>query len=454
MSNVNDTICAQATPPGRGGVGVIRISGPLAKKIANEMLGFSPRPRFAHYTPFYSTDKTVIDVGIVLFFENPHSFTGEDVIEFQGHGGPVVMDMLLQTIMSQGARLAKPGEFSERAFLNDKMDLTQTEAIADLINASSQEAARCAVRSLQGEFSNAINQLLEKLTQLRMYVESAIDFPEEEIDFLDEGKVVEKLQDLIHEFKLIHEKAVHGARMNEGATLVIAGKPNAGKSTLLNALSGTDVAIVTEIPGTTRDVMREHIVIDGIPINIIDTAGLRQSHDVVEIEGIRRAKMEIEKADRILLVIDKSHDSDADIAKQYAELSTYLPNTIPVTIIANKVDKFHLPASLEQHENMDVLNISAKNHIGISMLRTYLSEKIKGTALVEGVFLARRRHLDALARVEIALHQGYEQLLKHKAGELLAYDLAQAQQALSEITGVFSADDLLGVIFSEFCVGK
>ncbi|MEX0624753.1 MAG: tRNA uridine-5-carboxymethylaminomethyl(34) synthesis GTPase MnmE, partial [Saccharospirillum sp.] len=301
-----DTICALATPPGRGGVGIIRVSGAGAAAIAVAILGHRPQVRNAHYGPFFDADQQPLDEGIALFFANPNSFTGEDVLELQGHGGPVILDLLLQRVMALGARLARPGEFSERAFLNDKLDLAQAEAIADLIDASSSEAARSAVRSLQGAFSKEIHSLVEQLIRLRIYVEASIDFPEEEIDFLSDGKVQSDLAAIIGQLDRVTEAANQGSLMRDGMTVVIAGRPNAGKSSLLNALAGNDRAIVTDIAGTTRDVLREHIHIDGMPLHIIDTAGLRDTPDAVERIGVERAWQEIEQADRVLLMVDAS----------------------------------------------------------------------------------------------------------------------------------------------------
>src|SRR5690606_25310979 len=308
-------IAAIATAPGRGGVGIIRVSGERALTIAQVVLGITPKPRYAHYGPFRAVDGTVLDEGIALFFPNPHSFTGEDVLELQGHGGPVVLDLLLKEVVALGCRLARPGEFSERAFLNDKLDLAQAEAIADLIDSSSEQAARCALRSLQGVFSAQIQALVEDLTHLRMYVEAAIDFPEEEIDFLAEGKVSGDVQALRERIELILANARQGSILREGMTVVIAGRPNAGKSSLLNALAGREAAIVTDIAGTTRDVLREHIHIDGMPLHIIDTAGLRDSDDPVEQIGIQRAWQAIREADRILLMVDAGTTSETEPAR-------------------------------------------------------------------------------------------------------------------------------------------
>lgn len=446
-----DTIAAVATPPGRGGVGIVRVSGALVPTIAIHVLGKLPKPRYAHYSDFNDANNETIDIGLALYFPGPNSFTGEDVLEFHGHGGPVVMDQLLQCIIHHGARLAYPGEFSERAFLNDKIDLTQAEAIADLIDSSSQQAARCAIRSLQGEFSNRIHQFLEQLIHLRMYVEAAIDFPEEEIDFLSDGKVENDLQNLLTLLSGIIKEAQQGAVLREGVTIVIAGHPNAGKSTLLNQLSGRESAIVTDIPGTTRDVMREYILIDGVPLHIIDTAGLRDSDDQIEQEGIRRAWQEIEKADRVLLVIDGRELEGLDLKQP---ITSQFPSDIPVTVLVNKIDLMEGKAHLEKKENIDYLYISAKQGLGIDLLRQYLREQLGFEQINEGSFIARRRHLQALNAALDVMQKGQQQLNSHCAGELLAEDLRVAQHYLSEITGEFTSDDLLGKIFSQFCIGK
>jgi tRNA modification GTPase len=444
---MSDTIAAIATPPGRGGIGIIRISGPQTKTIAQTVLGVVPQPRFATHTVFLDQDNTAIDDGIALFFPHPNSFTGEDVLELHGHGGPIVQDCLLRRVLQCGARLARPGEFSERAFLNDRLDLAQAEAIADLIDAASEQAARAAVRSLQGEFSKHIQQLVEKLIHLRMYVEAAIDFPEEEIDFLSDKKISSELKNILQELQIVSATAQQGSLLREGMTVVIAGKPNAGKSSLLNKLSGRDSAIVTEIPGTTRDVLREMIQIDGMPLHIIDTAGLRDSADPVEQEGVRRALAEIEKADQILLVLD---DKDEQIEK----LPTFISNKKHLTIIHNKIDLTNKSTGIFKKNAMPVIYLSAKTGAGFDLLREHLKNCMGFNSHTEGNFIARRRHLDALQRAEHYLLNGEQQLANHKAGELLAEDLRLAQQALGEITGEFTADDLLGKIFSSFCIGK
>ncbi len=445
-----DTIAAVATPPGRGGVGIIRVSGPKARKVAEALLGGCPAPRQATYLPFYDSDNATIDQGIAIFFKAPFSFTGEDILELQGHGGPVVLDMLLSCVVKLGVRLAQPGEFSQRAFLNDKLDLAQAEAIADLIDSSSVEAARSALRSLQGEFSAHIQTLVEALIRLRIYVEAAIDFPEEEVDFLADSAITEQLQEIIANLKNILAQAQQGCLLREGMNVVIAGQPNAGKSSLLNRLAQRELAIVTDIAGTTRDTLRHELSIDGLPIHIIDTAGLRESSDAVEKIGIQRAWREIEQADRILLLVN---NSDGITAADQAIIER-LPNTIAVTVIRNKIDLSNGSASISDGALGKEIALSAKTGSGLELLTQHLKECVGYQSAGEGSFMARRRHVDALQRgVDLVLH-GQQQLLLHQAGELLAEDLRQAQDALNEITGEFSSDDLLGKIFSSFCIGK
>lgn len=450
-----DTIAAQATAPGRGGVGIIRVSGPKAKTVAQQLLGRCPAPRNAEYLPFTSHQGEVLDQGIALYFPGPNSFTGEDVLELQGHGGPVVMDLLLAEICQlEGIRIAKPGEFSERAFLNDKLDLTQAEAIADLINASSVQAAKCAMHSLQGDFSRYVHQLVDQVIHLRMYVEAAIDFPDEEIDFLSDGKVESDLMAIIDQFQGLRQQAQQGAIMREGMKVVIAGRPNAGKSSLLNALAGREAAIVTDIAGTTRDVLREHIHIDGMPLHIIDTAGLRESADVVEQIGIQRAWDEIRQADRVLFMVDSQDTQATDPAEIWPEFVDHLPANIGVTVIRNKVDLSNEQAGFDDSASSPVLRLSAKADVGIDLLRQHLKQIMGYQGHSEGGFIARRRHLDALDKAGNHLYSGLEQLQAHVAGELLAEELRLCQQHLNEITGEFTSDDLLGKIFSSFCIGK
>lgn len=449
----NDTIAAQATPPGRGGIGIIRISGPLTTTIAEAILGRVPKARQAQFLPYLNEDGQIIDEGLAIFFVSPHSFTGEDVLELQGHGGPVVMDMLLQRTYALGARPAKPGEFSERAFLNDKMDLIQAEAVADLIDSASRQAARLAIRSLQGEFSRRVHVLVEQLTELRMYVESAIDFPEEEIDFLADGQVQSRLNVVLQELENTQRSAQQGNLVREGMTVVIAGRPNAGKSTLLNILAGRETAIVTDIPGTTRDILREHIHIDGLPLHIIDTAGLRDSGDAVEQEGVRRAWDEIKKADRILLLHDATRKFDTVEQTLLDELSQAGP---PLTVVYNKMDLIANTDKTPDVVGKDVINmyVSAQTGEGLENLKQHLKESVGYQASGEGQFMARRRHLEALEAAHQHLEQGGAQFRTMMAGEILAEELRLAQQVLGEITGEVTADDLLGKIFSSFCIGK
>ena len=448
-----DTIAALATPPGRGGVGIIRLSGPDSASIASRMLGHCPPPRQAHYGPFHGQSEA-IDEGIAVYFAGPHSFTGEDVLELQGHGGPVIMDLLLERCLQLGARLARPGEFSERAFLNDKLDLAQAEAIADLIDATSRHAAENAVRSLQGEFSRVVHALVQRLIELRVYVEAAIDFPEEEIDFLADGHVATHLQEVADALENVRKAAGQGALMREGMNVVIAGRPNAGKSSLLNALTEQDTAIVTDIAGTTRDVLREHIHLDGMPLHIIDTAGLRDTPDAVEKIGVARAWAEIEKADRVLLLVDASTTDAVDPLDIWPEFVERLPDRSRLTLVRNKIDTNQEPAGIDLSTPQPTLRLSAKTGTGVDNLKQHLKDIMGYSATTEGRFSARRRHLDALDRAREALSAGQAQLKGYGAGELLAEDLREAQQALGEITGEFSADDLLGEIFGSFCIGK
>lgn len=453
--NHSETIVAQATPPGRGGVGILRVSGPQAADVARLVLGKLPRPRHADYLPFMDNHNVTLDQGIALWFPGPNSFTGEDVLELQGHGGPVILDLLLKRITSiSGVRIARPGEFSERAFLNDKLDLAQAEAIADLIDASSEQAARSALNSLQGAFSLRINELVEALTHLRIYVEAAIDFPDEEIDFLSDGKIEAQLNQVIARVNDVRAEARQGSLLREGMKVVIAGRPNAGKSSLLNALAGREAAIVTDIAGTTRDVLREHIHIDGMPLHIIDTAGLREASDEVERIGIERAWQEIEQADRVLFMVDGTTTRETEPAVIWPDFITRLPASLPVTVVRNKADITGEEARIEKVNGHSLIRLSARSGEGIEVLRNHLKASMGFAGNTEGGFLARRRHLQALALASTHLLQGKEQLTGTKAGELLAEELRAAQLALSEITGEFTSDDLLGRIFSSFCIGK
>jgi len=450
LSSGSDTIAAIATPPGRGGIGVARVSGPAVPAIAAALLGELPAPRQAVFRRFRADDGSILDEGIALFFPAPHSFTGEDVLELQGHGGPVIMDLLLARVLEIGARPARPGEFSERAFLNDKLDLAQAEAIADLIASDTAVAARAALRSLQGEFSSRVRELVEELIELRMYVEAAIDFPEEEIDFLADGEIAGRLRDLRERLRGLRATAGQGRLLRDGMSVVIAGRPNAGKSSLLNALAGREAAIVTAVPGTTRDVLREHISIEGMPLHVIDTAGLRASDDPVELEGIRRAWTEIAAADRILLVVDDR----SGLTVEERTLREQLPENTPVTVLLNKIDLSGRPSAVRDGEWGTEIWLSAKTGAGLDLLREHLKTCMGYHGGGEGIFMARRRHLEALERAAAALERATYQLEVVRAGELVAEELREGQNALAEITGEFTSEDLLSRIFSSFCIGK
>jgi len=444
------TIAAVATPPGRGGIGIVRLSGTATRNIAMAMLGKLPAARHATFANFLDVLGQPLDRGLAIFFPAPHSFTGEDVLELHGHGGPVVLDMVLHRALELGAHLARPGEFSERAFLNGKLDLAQAEAVADIIEAGSQAAARSALRSLEGEFSQRVHTLVEGLTRLRMYVEAAIDFPEEEIDFLADERITQELDMQARAITALLASAQQGVLLHDGMTVVLAGPPNSGKSSLLNALATRDTAIVSPVPGTTRDVLRERIHIDGMPLHIIDTAGLRESQDAIESEGIRRARAQMERADRLLLVID---DSVSD-ARPAREAEALLPAKLPRTVLRNKIDLTGRPPGIKQTQGEVEISLSAKTGEGLEHLHQHLKECMGFQSAGEGTFMARRRHLDAIRRAEAHLAQGNARLRESRAGELLAEELRLAQQALSEITGEFTPEDLLGRIFSSFCIGK
>ena len=446
MQSSTDTIAAVATPSGRGGVGIIRVSGNDAPIIAEKILGQLPKPRYALHCPFKDANNANLDDGVALYFPAPHSFTGEHVLELQGHGGQVVLDMLLKRCVELGARIARPGEFSERAFINDKLDLAQAEAIADLIDSSSEEAAKSALRSLQGEFSKLINQLLTQLIELRVYVEAALDFPEEEVDFLADKAITDRLDNIKQALDHLFNQAKQGSLLREGMNLVIAGRPNAGKSSLLNALSGNDVAIVTDIAGTTRDVVKEHINLDGMPLHIIDTAGLRESDDVVEQIGIQKAWEAIEEADLVLVLRDDSLDDDSE----HIAILDKIPPHLPQLIVHNKVDKSGHDVGVVDDE----IYLSAKQGLGIETLKEILKQRMGYQSNTEGSFIARRRHLTALEETATAVENAEIQLKTFNAGELMAEELKLAQEALGQITGRYTPDDLLGEIFSSFCIGK
>ncbi|OGT49834.1 MAG: tRNA uridine-5-carboxymethylaminomethyl(34) synthesis GTPase MnmE [Gammaproteobacteria bacterium RIFCSPHIGHO2_12_FULL_41_15] len=448
---MNDTIVAKATPPGRGGIGIVRISGPHTQRIAQRILGKLPKPRCAEYHAFQDEQSTPIDFGIALFFQAPHSFTGEDILELHGHGGPIVMDRLLRCILLKDSRLAKPGEFSQRAFLNDKIDLIQAESISDLISAQSEEAACAAIRSLQGVFSDKMNQLVNELIALRVHVEACIDFPEEDIEKLKNTPMEDKLRRLQNNVAQTKQAASQGALLQEGMSVVIAGVPNVGKSSLLNQLITREMAIVTPIPGTTRDVLREEIHIDGMPLHVIDTAGLRETDDLAEQEGVRRAWQEIEKADMILWVVD-----DDKIAHEWPviqEKAKKRTKHIPITIVKNKIDLSGEVAEQCSFNGYRLIRLSAKTGDGVALLRDYLKEYMGYRPTEASVFLARRRHVIALDRAQQYIDNAIAMDQKRQ-WELLAEELRLAQNALSEITGDFTSDDLLGEIFSQFCIGK
>jgi len=444
LPSLNDTIVATATPPGVGGVGIVRVSGSLAPDIARKMLGSLPEPRTATYRHFSNDTGDEIDAGLALFFPAPASFTGETVLELHGHGGPVVLSLLLESAVALGARLALPGEFTQRAFLNDKLDLAQAEAIADLISSGTEQAARAALHTLSGVFSGAVNALAEQLVRLRMHVEAAIDFPEEEIDFLDDDALLQRLEACGATFDSLSEQATVGRVLRDGYRVVIVGKPNAGKSSLLNRLSGEDAAIVTEVAGTTRDILREQINIDGLAVELIDTAGLRDDPDRIEEEGIRRAREAMKTADAVLWIQDASDATEA-------QLDEALPEGADIIIVRNKID---LSGESAQPADDGVIRLSAKTGAGIDGLQQRLRTSAGYKNLGEGAFTTRKRHVDALARARAHFEAGRDALKDTKAGELLAEELRLSQEDLGEITGAVSSDDLLGRIFADFCIGK
>lgn len=443
--NDNDTICAIATPPGIGGVGIVRVSGPDVPRLAKETLGALPQPRRAVFSEFLGADGEVLDTGIALYFPAPASFTGEHVLELQGHGGPMVLRLLTDRLLHLGARAARPGEFSERAFLNDKIDLVQAEAIADLIESGTEAAARAAQRSLEGRFSQEIQALQKAITELRVFVESAIDFPDEEIDFLAESDVAARIDAVADQLSTLLDNARQGRLLRDGIVVAITGRPNAGKSSLLNLLAGSDVAIVTEVPGTTRDVLREQIHMDGIPLHLVDTAGIRDTSDAIEAEGIRRARAALETADIVLNVIDASEPHE----------SAREPATHRIDVF-NKIDLLddEQRRALEESAGRTAVLLSAKTGEGQAQLQSLVLDMVGATGSPEGSFSARQRHVDALRRVGEHLGAGRIQLVEHEAGELLAEELRLAQKALGEITGEVTPDDLLGEIFASFCIGK
>lgn len=475
-----DTIAALATAPGKSGICVVRVSGPGAASIATSILTFTPTPRTAHLSQFKDACDETIDEGIALFFKGPASFTGEDVLELQGHGGLSVQKLILDRVLSLGARLANPGEFSERAFLNNKIDLVQAEAIADLIDANSAQAARSALRTLSGEFSNKVNHLVAELTKIRVNIEAAIDFSDEDIDIITESRVKEGLREISESLALALSQANKGMLLKEGMQVVIAGEPNAGKSSLLNALSGNDSAIVTSIAGTTRDLLSEQLQIDGMPVHITDTAGLRLSEDVVEQEGIRRAADAVRKSDKVLLVIDSSVSASQNLSEDVNGLHELPLSLVPkllldepalfakTLVIFNKADltpgatlgrgALTVPASLRARDGvpakLESITLSAKLNDGIDALRDALKESIGFNSMIEGAFVARERHLIALRAARELIASAEQCLVDGVPFELAAEDLRLAQNELGRITGQITSDDLLGEIFSTFCVGK
>lgn len=442
-----DTIVARATPAGRGGVCIVRISGPRVGPIGRALLGELPAPRQAVLRDFRDARGEPLDRGIVLYFPAPHSYTGEDVLELHGHGGAVVSQILIERIVALGARLARPGEFTERAFLNDKLDLAQAEALADLIEAGSQTAARAAQRSLRGEFSAAVLALNEQLTQLRTWVEAAIDFPDEEIDFLDSAELRERVAALDGAFRRLEATTRQGCLLRDGLQVVIAGRPNAGKSSLLNALAGYAAAIVTPVPGTTRDLVRERLDLDGLPVEIVDTAGLREATDLVEEEGVRRARQALALADHALVVVDASLPDAAGVTAGLAELPASR------TLVRNKIDLTNEPPGYASPDGA-IVNVSALTGAGLDALRQRLKAVAGFHPEGEGLMTARRRHLESLARAREAFEAARAHLKQQRAGELMAEELLRAQNALAEITGEFTSEDLLTRIFSAFCIGK
>jgi tRNA modification GTPase len=446
---MTDTIVARATPAGRGGLCVVRISGPGAAAIAQVLLGSKPAARQAVLRDFRDATGEVIDRGIALFFPGPRSYTGEDVLELHAHGGATVSQMLIDRAVQLGARIARAGEFTERAFLNDKLDLAQAEAVADLIDAGSRTAALAAQRSLRGDFSAAVLALNEQVTELRAFVEAAIDFPDEDIDFLDSDQLRERLDRAQETFAGLESATRQGCLLRDGVHVVIAGLPNAGKSSLLNALAGYDAAIVTPVPGTTRDLVREHLDIDGLPVHIVDTAGLREARDVVEEEGVRRARNELARADHALVVVDAGTAAAADSTA----LLEALPPALTRTLVRNKID---LTGETPGEDSADgaIVNVSALTKAGLGALRERLKSVAGFHPYGEGLLTARRRHLDSLQKARAAFDAARAQLTQHHAGELMAEELLQVQNALAEITGEFSSDDLLSRIFGSFCIGK
>ena len=450
MLNDKNTIAAISTAQGQGGIGIVRLSGNDALKIAKKICSGTITPRHVGFHNFQDESQETLDQGIVLYFSNPHSFTGEDVIEFQGHGGQAVLESILSLCIKYGAKLAEPGEFTKRAYLNNKIDLTQAESVIDVINATTLQAVKSASYSLTGKFSSKINSLLEKIISLRVYVEACIDFPEEEIDFLEQGKVIEKLHNIIAEIDAILDVAKQSELLKNGINLVLIGQPNVGKSTLLNALAGTEKAIVTKIPGTTRDLITSQISIKGIPINVIDTAGLRETEDEVEQLGINKTWEAIQTAHVAVLLVD--------ITKGSGDYEEFILNKLPKGIkklrLFNKIDLVTREASVENNNNEIIIYLSAKLENGIDLLKNTLIERVSDNFhqdSEQSMILARSRHIYALNNVRQSVTKA---LINKESSELLAEELTQAQHELSAITGDYTNDDLLGKIFSSFCIGK
>jgi tRNA modification GTPase len=444
-----DTIAAIATPFGKGGVAIIRISGPQSSDIVQQLSSRKPQDRKALFTSFYDASNHIIDSGICIYFKGPNSYTGEDVVEVQGHGGIVVINMLLKRIIALGARIAKPGEFTERAFLNNKLDLTQAEAVADIIESTTEHSVRSAQRSLQGTFSKLIHELIGELTELRIYVEAAIDFVDEEIDFLNEGGIEQRIKFLSEKLTLILSNAKTGQLLRDGISVVLVGKPNAGKSSLLNCLTGEETAIVTDVAGTTRDILKEYIQLDGLPLHIIDTAGIHDSNNLIEQEGIRRAHKEIQYADKVLIIHDVRDQHG--INEFISQLDSDNDKRV---IIFNKIDLINQPAKVVYSKDGDQIFLSIKTGEGFDLLTDYLKKSVGYDENQEAVFIARQRHVNALSEALIAINNGLIQLQQNQAGEIVAEELRLAQNHLGEITGKISSDDLLGKIFSNFCIGK
>ncbi len=440
-----ETIVAVATPRGQGGIGIVRLSGCEVAQIANLALTASPEPGQVKYCSFLGSNAEIIDRGIALLFRSPHSYTGEDVLEFQGHGSPIILNLIVKRCIELGARPAEPGEFSKRAFLNGRIDLPQAEAIADLINSSTESAARSALRSMQGELSSKVGKLSEKLTELRILIEASIDFPEEEIDYLSEYGVLQRLEALAEQFNEVESSMQQGRLLRDGLKVVLTGLPNAGKSSLLNVLAAQDRAIVSDLPGTTRDTLEQLIDLDGMPVEIVDTAGIRDTRDAIEAEGVRRAKRVQQEADLVLLIVDDDATDQSVVERLLAS-----HDQLPVLVVRNKID---LSGRDQTNDAMQTC-ISVKTGAGLSDLKKKIKLAVGYAGEQEGTFMARQRHIDALVRARRSLYAGIEQLKQHQAGEMLAEDLSLCQRALAEITGDITSDELLGMIFSAFCIGK